>query len=355
MLQLAWLEMNKGYHWLQAPNNPTIYHLMGLSIQLAFSGWHVIARETMVEGANPFVFAAYREVLSTVLMYCLCRSRGYSLSSIQPGDMPRIFWTGFFSFINVVGALVALDFISADRFAILQPTIPVWATLLSICCKIEPIRLMKMGAIFLAVIGAVVVELGPEDLNEKSDPLNESVGTIVTIAQCMSTAIVLILSKPLTKKYPPTLVTCAYYTVGSSFTMMVILAMSWTLTWDKLFFEGESGAWLSVAYATIVATFYAYNAWSIVVKYLSPSIATVYCTAQPLGTAVLSIFVFGELPGLSEYIGGVLVVAGLFVSVAAEGKEIDEAKHESGRSETQKQEEVETLLEAGRSDHPADC
>jgi len=324
------------------------YHLMCVSIQLAFSGWHVVARVTMAEGANPLVFAAYREVISTALMYGLCFVKGYGLSGIHRSDVPRIIATGFFSFINVVGALVALSFVSADRFAVLQPTIPVWATLLSICVGIEPLRLLKLGAVLLAVVGAIVVEVGPEDSDQGMSAFDEYFGTLVTVAQCIATAVVLILSKPLTKKYPPTVVTCAYYTVGSFFTMLVVVANAGTLKRDQLFFHGEKEAWGAVAYATVVATFYAYNAWSQAVKYLSPSIATVYCTMQPLGTAILSIFVFNILPGIPEYVGGFLVVSGLLLSVAAEQHyEINEKMAGKGSPALEmRMNEVKGLLEA---------
>lgn len=316
-----WLARRGSGRGLRLP--PTFpFHMMCLSIQVIFSGWHIVARVTLNNGTNAFVFAAYRESLSCVLMYLLCRYKGASPRDIQSKDVFRIVTMGFFSFVNVVGAMLALKLVPPDRFSVLQPTIPVWTTLLAVVAGLEPIGLVKACAVLLAVLGAVVVELAPDDGEESGSdhqpkPNEMVLGTIITILQCMSTAVVLVLAKPITKRYPPTLITFCYYAAGSVFTVLSVLFVGATegITAEDLVLGRRGRTWASLMYAVVLATFWCYNAFSIAVKHMQASVVTVYCTLQPLGTALLSVFVFGAEPGASEYIGGLLVIAGLVLSV----------------------------------------
>mmetsp|Transcript_15410 Transcript_15410/g.46464 ORF Transcript_15410/g.46464 Transcript_15410/m.46464 type:complete len:404 (-) Transcript_15410:1079-2290(-) len=306
--------MWKGLEGSKAP-----YHVICVCIQVVFSGWHVIASVALKDGANPIVVAAYREASSTLMMYGLCRAYGLGLLGIDlREDGLRFLAAGFFSFCNVMGSVVALDLITPDRFAVLQPTIPVWTMLISVIVGLEPLRWLKVGAIALAVAGAVVVEVGPGDDGGSANTADQTLGTLVTICQCIGMALVVVLTKPLCKKYPPMLVTCAYYTVGSVCTGAVVAGFVPTLTTDDAEFKGNPMAWAAIAYVSVIATFLTYNGWSLAVKHLNASVTAVYCVLQPVCTMVLSIVVWAQLPGVPEITGGVLAIVGLLLTVASE-------------------------------------
>ena len=121
-------------------------HALLLATQICFSGWHVIGHVALQNGANPFVFVLYREVLACFLMYCAIKFQGLPID-VNRDDVLRFCCMGTCSFINVVGAMLALVYISPTRFAIFQPTIPCIATLLSIICKMESFTYLKIFGI----------------------------------------------------------------------------------------------------------------------------------------------------------------------------------------------------------------
>ena len=83
-------------------------------------------------------------------------------------------------------------------------------------------------------------------------------------------------------------------------------------------------------YASIFATAFAYNTYSFVSKTLSPSVVTIYSTLQPVGTAVLSVVLFGKVIGLSEAVGGIIVALGLAVTVIGRRRELSEGAESGG-------------------------
>lgn len=71
------------------------------------------------------------------------------------------------------------------------------------------------------------------------------------------------------------------------------------------------------AYAAVFGTAFNYNAYSYAGSIVAPGVVSIYSTLQPLGTAILSFIFLNSKATTGEILGGVLVIIGLFVTVAA--------------------------------------
>ena len=101
---------------------------------------------------NPFIFALYRELISSAMMYFYVQYKEIKVL-IDPKDFGTFFFLGVCSFTNVVSACSALQFISATRFAILQPSVPCLATIIAIAFKLEKFSFQKVLGVCFAVVG----------------------------------------------------------------------------------------------------------------------------------------------------------------------------------------------------------
>jgi hypothetical protein len=77
----------------------TAVHVVLGSIQLCYSGWHLVSRVASKGGANPYVFASYRCISTLVLMFLLVKIRKKSIS-ISRSDWLTISIMGACSFVN---------------------------------------------------------------------------------------------------------------------------------------------------------------------------------------------------------------------------------------------------------------
>lgn len=303
-------------------NNLTSVHLVLCSIQLSFSGWHIVGAIALKEGANPLIFALYREVLASIFMYCFMKY-GKEKLRVDSRDRARFIFLGFCSFINVVGTVLALEFLSATRYAMMQPTIPVISTCMSVALGLETLNIFKAFGIVLAVSGALLVELWSTGSSDDDGDSNVTLGSIIVAVQVTGMASLIVFQKPLLNRYKPATLTTVYYSIGSFITVLACIGWSYTFDPDDFVFGGELFPWVGLAYATIFSTVYAYNAYSWAGKQVSPAITTVYNTLQPVGTALLSFAILGVVITLSEVVGGVLVICGLVVTVY--GRSVEEA------------------------------
>lgn len=322
-------------------------HLTLLSAQLCFSGWHIVGSLAMKDGADPFVFVLYRELFGSVLMYAYARYCGVEIK-IEKADWFRFSFLGFFSFVNVVGAMLALKYISSTRFAIFQPSIPCVATFISIMIGLEKFTLMKAAGIAIAVGGAVISELW-HDGSSDDDEENVTLGTIIVTCQVIAMGCLMVFVKPMLTKYSPAVVTVTYYSIGGFYTLLLTCGWAYSLEASDLIFHSELLPWLALAYAATFATFYPYNALSWAGKQLTPGATTVYCTFQPVGTIILSFIILGSVITLSEGMGAFMVMVGLIVTVVAQQRERtqgDGTKQDSEGSEDSSEDE-EYYLDTG--------
>jgi drug/metabolite transporter (DMT)-like permease len=183
---------------------------------------------------------------------------------------------------------------------------------------LERITVLKVVGILFAVAGAVVIEAWHTvavDVDVGAEEANVPLGLSIVIMQVFAMANVIVFQKELVMKFDPSLVAFSYYTIGTAITIILCTVLHNQFSWSDFLFHGHLLPWLGLAYAAIFATLFAYNAYAWAGKILRPSVTTIYCTLQPVGTAVLSLFFLHQSPEVGELIGGIGVILGLFVTV----------------------------------------
>ncbi len=326
------MEKKPGY------SQKTISGIALIGAQLSFSGWHVIGSICLKDGnTDAFVFAFWREILSTILMVFLFHyihhDQNFNLKTslsiiynvLFGQDCKSFIFLGFCSFLNVMGATLALSMTDASIFAILQPLIPCVATSISIMTGFEGYTHVKCIGICMAVIGAVVVEVWGGTSSSTSST-SSLIGLIIIIIQVTACGTYLVYQKPILAKYHSTLVTLLYYTVGTAFTSITIFCYSlWTnLSSSSMILDAAVFPWLGITYVVVFSTLFAWNAFSYAGKYLSPSLCTVFMSLQPVFTAIMMYLVYNQVLTTPQYFGAVLVIGGMVVTVKGSDQENEE-------------------------------
>ena len=303
---------------LNTISKPFSVHVVLVLVQLCFSGWHVIGSLVFREGTNPLIFALYREIYASILMLAYVVVLKLKIS-IEVPDYLRFCYLGLCSFLNVVLTVVALQYISPSRYAMMQPCIPVLATIVSYSIGLESLNTLKICGIVFAACGAVLIEVLSTRMENEH---NVTLGTTLVAVQCIAMANLLVFQKPLVHKYESSLVTFVFYTIGSVLTLLVCVIRADYFTLNDLLLNQKVIPWVGLFYVSVVASLFTYNAIAWAGKHVSPSILTVYCTVQPIGTIFLSVIFLGHGVTGSQLLGGLLVTVGLLLTVYGRQKEL---------------------------------
>jgi drug/metabolite transporter (DMT)-like permease len=295
-----------------------VVHLVLGSIQLCYSGWHLVSTVASKSGANPYVFASYRSICTLLLMFIFVKIRNKTIS-IDQKDWVTIFLMGVCSFVNSVFTILALQHIRPVHYSIFQPCIPAVATIISILYGIEKLAILKTLGIVCAIGGAVVSKYHPptEDDGIEVDSDSVTFGTILVVIQVGCMGLLLVLQKTLLNRYDSTVIT-----IGVSIFAVISGNDPASIT-DLLTFRGLPGPRWALLYAAF-STFYTNNAYAWAGKQVSPSVTAIYNTFQPVFTALLSVLFLHEVLSVFELAGSALVILGMVVTLYGRQLELND-------------------------------
>lgn len=328
--------------------SPVKVHAALILVQCCFSGWHLVGKFALSScKVNPLIFALYREVVSSALLFGAAALLE-GVRTPRRAHAAQFVFLGSLYFGNVVGMLTGLSLTSATNAAMMQPLCPLFVWLLSVCVGTEAPTLWRGLGVIVATAGGLAVAGGAiraAAFSASGDTNAAILGNIILLGQVACIAGTVVLQKSLLQHYAPVNLTAWGYGIGACITTLASLQYVnrdvWRLT--------QSAAIWSLAYSVVFATCVTYTlmcreeaqarvrqmscpcrasaspshqsaarashvsrTWAN--KHTQSSTVGVYQLLAPLLTAIASSLFFGAPPTWLMGAGGVLIVAGLLVS-----------------------------------------
>lgn len=228
-------------------------------------------------------------------------------AGIARKDLPRLALCALLGVcVNQMLFIKGLTLTTAIHASLLMLCSPILITLLAFWVLKEKITPVKIGGLFLGILGSVWLIGGKQSGSQPPDYL---LGDIFIVLNGISYAFYFILVRPLMDRYTPLQVVRWAFTFG----FIMMLPVGWGQLDDVRWPDFSAGTGGMLLFLIIAGTFLAYvfNAYGI--RVLGPGITSAYIYIQLLFAVGIAVLFFNEQLTWQKILAGLMILSGVYL------------------------------------------
>ena len=222
-------------------------------------------------------------------------------------DLPKLALCAFFGIaVNQMFFFKGLSITNPINASILMTSTPILVLIMAAIIIKEKVTKSKVLGIFLGLVGAVIIIGMGESFSFGSETL---LGDLLVFINASSYGIYLVMVKPFMKKYQPLTVIKWIFFFG--FWMVLpfgyneFMAIEWA--------EMPNEIILAVIYVVIGLSFFAYLFNTFALKYVSPSLVSIYIYSQPVFATIIAVSLGKDHLSYVKIISAILIFVGVYL------------------------------------------
>lgn len=294
-----------------------IYIILFIAI-LAVSTASIFIRQAQND-APSIVIAAVRLTLASIFLAPFAIRGHWNEIRIIPGaDWVKLIISGIFLSIHFATWITSLEYTTVLSSVALVSTGPLWVALLSPAFLKEfPSRWVWVGMGF-AITGGIIIGIGdfctmpnqtiqcPSLTSMAAGPT--LLGNALALIGAISVAVYLMIGRNLRARI--NLVPYIFLVYGIAALALIIFMLINGA--DPFHLPRAAYFWMLCLAA--IPQLIGHSSYNWALRYMPASLVAVTTLGEPVGSAILALFFLGETPSPVNLIGGVLILAGIYLS-----------------------------------------
>lgn len=262
-----------------------------------------VAAKYALQSLGPVELICLRYIVALVSLYILLTVKK-GRKKVEKGDW-KYFWivggVGYFG--SIVFQMVGTKLLDASLASLINSLNPVSISIFAAVFLGEKIRFNQAAGIAVSLVGVyVILGVGGASINVWGAAA--SVGSVL-LWSCSS-----ISARKISERYDPVQISLYGIAIALLFTMPSAFVEARFTTVSV-----TPAAVAACIYLGVVGTAVAHTSWNYSLKLLNASVCSLFYPLQPLTSAILGVFIFGEIITKSFVLGGILICLGVVVSV----------------------------------------
>lgn len=279
-----------------------------LVLTMFFWGGTFIAGRMVGETMDPLLAACGRFVLASLFLVALLAISGNKLPKLDGKQLFGLMLTGLTGIYSYnIFFFAGLQHVEAGRAAMIIAGNPVVTTLLAILLLGERFSPVKIIGIFLSVSGALTV-ISRGDFSQILQG-GIGLGELYLIGCVFSWAAYALIGRKLLARIEPIMAVTYSCIFGTLYLILTAIVRDTPLPATTF----ESKNMLCLGYLAVFGTGIGFTWFYEGVKKLGAGQASLFVNLVPVSGVSLGILLLGEKPDASLFIGGLLVLTGLFL------------------------------------------
>ncbi len=200
---------------------------------------------------------------------------------------------------------LALAYTSASRTALIQSAFPAIVAVMAVFWLRERVTRQRFTGIGLAIVGVVLIVAAQDDASAR----NPLLGNALAFASVLSWGTYTILAKRISDA-DPIAVTAVISLIGTVMLVPAALIENADVALSSIPRDG----WLAIVYLGGLASAASYLLYSRALRDIDASLVGAFINLSPVIGVVSGVLILGEALTTSAIVGGVMVLAGVWLS-----------------------------------------
>jgi len=287
-------------------SNPTIKPYLGLAtgiVAVSFASIFIRLAE-----APSLVIAACRLTIASLILApaVLIRAKE-ELRTLTRGDLQLALLSGLFLGLHFATWISSLEYTSVASSVVFVSTSPIFVGLASHSLLKQRVSPQMFLGIAVSMLGGMIIGYGDLGLGAR-----ELFGDLLAIAGAVMVSGYFLVGRRLRRQLSLLSYIFLVYATAAGFLVALCL-----LTGHP--FSGYSRqTYLMFFLLAVVPQIIGHSSFNWALAYLPATFVGVSTLGEPVGSTILAYFILSEIPTLAKIGGGVLILAGIYVSSRAE-------------------------------------
>ena len=294
---------------------------MAASITLVVVVWAVnfIAAKIGLRYLPPLTMASFRVTLAGVSMvpaYLICSrwpafadARRSSSQGITLRDLWTFSYLGFFGVVvNQMCFTMGLRYTSVSHAAVIVGMGPIYTLILAVLFRLERATWHKVVGMTIALLGVAVLA-SENGISARSPSL---LGDAITMTGSIGFATYAVLGKRVAGRYDALTMVAFNHFAGAIIILPVALRQARELGPFSRWRAIPWPAWAAVLFMAVCSSALAYLLYFWLLRYLEASQLSAFTYLLPVLAVILGILLLGERGSLTQIIGGILALGGVY-------------------------------------------
>jgi drug/metabolite transporter (DMT)-like permease len=258
--------------------------------------------------APSLVIAACRLTITSLILAPAALIRGKEeLRTLTRGDLQLALLSGLFLGLHFATWISSLEYTSVASSVVFVDTSPLFVGLASHLLLKERVSRQMSAGITVAVLGGIIIGYGDFGLGAR-----ELFGDFLALAGAMAVSGYFLVGRKLRRHLSLLSYIFLVYATAAAFLVTLCLVTGQP-------FSGYSQqTYLMFILLAIVPQIIGHSSFNWALRYLPATFVGVGTLGEPVGSAILACFILHEVPTLTKIGGGVLILAGIYISSRTE-------------------------------------
>lgn len=293
---------------------------------IAVSTASIFIRMAQAE-VSSIVIAAYRLSIAVILLAPFSiKACIHDLSKVDKIQVGLMVLSGILLALHFITWITSLALTSVTSSVVLVTTTPIWVAILTPLFLKESIRKSIVLGIVLTLLGGTIIGLGEPFFSSTVHiqtglsglfKLNNTTGNILALSGALFASGYIIIGKIVRKNISIMTYTFFVYGCAAIVLMLCVLFTGEALTG----YHRDSYIWLILI--ALIPQVIGHSIFNWALKYMSAAFVSIVLIGEPVGTILLAMIFLNEYPSKIELVGGILIIAGIFIAAVNEQQKIN--------------------------------